>query len=69
MERIDPEQKDPEDRREVNPPVPVQSATWSAGGTLDCWVKERQAWWGRVRRRDGRQEWIKAADRRPAEVE
>ena len=38
-----------EDRREVNPPIEVESATWSPGGTLDWWVKERQEWWGRVR--------------------
>jgi hypothetical protein len=69
MEGINPEQKDPEDRREVNPPIPVESATWSAGGTIDWWIKERQEWWGRVRRQDGRQVWIKAADLRPAEEE
>ena len=33
----------PEDRREVNPPIEAESATWSAAGTLDWWVKERQA--------------------------
>ncbi len=38
----DPEQKDPKDRREVDPPIEVESATWSAGGQLDWWVKERQ---------------------------
>ena len=32
------------DRREVDPPVQVESATWSPGGTLDWWVKERQQW-------------------------
>jgi hypothetical protein len=37
------------DRREVDPPIEVESATWSAGSTLDYWVKERQGWWGRVR--------------------
>jgi hypothetical protein len=31
----------PEDRREVKPPIEVESATWSTGGTLDWWVKER----------------------------
>jgi hypothetical protein len=36
------------DRREVNPPIEVESATWSTGGTLDWWVKERQEWWDRV---------------------
>jgi hypothetical protein len=55
-----------EDRREVNPPIEVESATWSAGGTLDWWVKERQQWLGRVRGLDGRQKWIKATDLRPA---
>jgi hypothetical protein len=35
MEGIDPEQKDPNDRREVDPPVEAQIATWSAAGTLD----------------------------------
>ena len=43
MQHFDPEQKDPEDRREVNPPIEVESATWS--GTLDWSVKERRAWW------------------------
>ena len=27
-----------EDRREVNPPIAVELATWSVGGTLDWWV-------------------------------
>jgi hypothetical protein len=54
------------DRREVNPPVEVETATWSAGGQLDWWVKERQQWLGRVRGPDGRQKWVKAADLRPA---
>jgi hypothetical protein len=54
------------DRREVNPPVEVASATWTPGGTLDWWVKERRGWFGRVRGKDGRQRWIKAADLRPA---
>ena len=33
------------DRREVDPPIPVDMATWSAG-RLDYWVKERQRWLG-----------------------
>jgi hypothetical protein len=33
------------DRREVHPPIEVESATWSAGGPLDWWVKERQQCW------------------------
>ena len=37
------------DRHPVDPPLEVESATWSAGGTLDWWVKERQHWLGRVR--------------------
>jgi hypothetical protein len=32
------------DRREVSPPIEVESPTWSAGGTLDWWVKERRVW-------------------------
>jgi hypothetical protein len=55
------------DRREVNPPVEVESAIWSAGDTLDWWVKERREWWGRVRGADGRQNWIRAADLRAKE--
>jgi hypothetical protein len=57
------------DRREVDPPIEVQAATWSAGGQLDWWVKERQEWWGRVRGLDGRQRWIRALDLRRAESE
>jgi hypothetical protein len=56
------------DRREVNPPIQVDSATWSAGGQLDWWVKERRPrteWYGRVRGLDGRQHWVKASDLRP----
>jgi hypothetical protein len=66
MQDFDPEQKDPNDRREVHPPIQVESATWSPGGQLDWWVKERQQWWGRVRGQDGRQRWVKAADLRLA---
>jgi hypothetical protein len=54
------------DRREIDPPILVQAATWSSAGQLDCWVKERQEWWGRVRGADGRQRWIRAVDLRPA---
>jgi hypothetical protein len=50
------------DRREVDPPITVEVATWSAGGTLDWWVKEHREWLGRVRGPDGRQRWIKASD-------
>lgn len=54
------------DRREVDPPIPVETATWSSAGQLDWWVKERQQWLGRVRSADGRQRWIRAVDLRPA---
>ena len=37
------------DRRAIDPPVQVEMATWSPGGRLDWWVKERQQWLGRVR--------------------
>ncbi|HEY9470744.1 MAG TPA: hypothetical protein VIQ76_14135 [Propionibacteriaceae bacterium] len=54
------------DRREVDPPIQVEAATWSPGGRLDWWVKEHQQWLGRVRAKDGRQRWISAVDLRPA---
>ena len=59
-------QRDQADRIEVKPPIEVQSATWSAAGQLDWWVKERREWSGRVRGTDGRQAWIKAPDLRSA---
>ena len=55
--------------REVDPPVEVQIATWSPGGMLDWWVKERQQWLGRIRGPDGRQRWVKATDLRTAKSE
>ena len=58
-----------EDRREVNPPIEVESATWSVAGELDWWVKERQEWLGRVRGPDGHQRWIRAVDLRPKKDE
>ena len=54
------------DRQKVDPPIEVESATWSAGGTLDWWVKERREWFGRVRGPDGRQKLVQASDLRPA---
>jgi hypothetical protein len=54
------------DRREVDPPIQVEMATWSPGGQLDWFVKDRQEWWGRVRGADGRQRWIRAVELRPA---
>jgi hypothetical protein len=50
------------DRRAVDPPVPVEIATWAPAGQLDWWVKERQQWLGRGA--DGWQRWIKASDLR-----
>ena len=32
-------QREQKDRREVKPPIEVSSATWSAAGHLDYWVK------------------------------
>ena len=61
----DPFQYSEADRREVDPPIPVEAATWSKAGQLDWWVKDRQEWWGRVRGAGGRQRWIRAADLRP----
>jgi hypothetical protein len=43
------------DRREVDPPIQVETAMWSKAGQLDWWVKERREWWDRVRGTDGRQ--------------
>jgi hypothetical protein len=56
------------DRREVDPPIQVETATWSKAGQLDWWIKDRQEWWGRVRGKDGRQRWIRAIDLRPAKA-
>jgi hypothetical protein len=67
MRDFDPNQYGEADRREVDPPVEVQVPTWSAAGTLDWWVKERQQWMGRVRGPDGGQKWARAADLRQAE--
>jgi hypothetical protein len=55
MRDLDPSQYGEADRREVDPPIEVESATWSAGGQLHWWVKERQEWWGRVPGQDGHQ--------------
>jgi len=63
------EQRAAADRREVDPPIQVQTATWSKAGQLDWWVKDRKLWWGRLRGPDGRQRWVKAANLRPAKSE
>ena len=61
--------RDPMERREVQPPIPVESATWSGVGELDHWVRERFEWWGRVRGPDGQHIWIRATDLRQAKDE
>ena len=43
MRDLDPGQYGEADRREVDPPVQVEAATWSPRGTLDWWVKDRQS--------------------------
>jgi hypothetical protein len=45
MRDLDPSQYGEADSREVDLPIEVEEATWSTGGHLDCWVKERQEWW------------------------
>jgi hypothetical protein len=30
------------DRRELDPPIQVETATWSKAGQLDWWVKDRR---------------------------
>jgi len=35
------------DRREVDPAIKVETATWSKAGQHDWWVKERGKWMGR----------------------
>jgi hypothetical protein len=39
------------DRREVNPPIEVESATLSPGGTLDSWVRATAVVGARTRSR------------------
>jgi hypothetical protein len=50
------------DRREVDPPLEVESARWFAGATLDWWVRDWREWWGGVRGPDSRQRWVRASD-------
>jgi hypothetical protein len=42
---LDSSQYSEADRREVDPPIQVETATWSKAGQLDWWVKERHEWW------------------------
>jgi hypothetical protein len=60
----DVQQRAEADRRDVDPPIQGETATWSKAGQLDWWVKERREWWSRVRGADGRQKWIRAVDLR-----
>jgi hypothetical protein len=65
----DLEQISEADRIVVDPPIPVDTATWSEAGQLAWWVKERRPrleWFGGVRGADGKPRWIKASDLRPA---
>jgi|SRR5918993_3678127 hypothetical protein len=57
-------QRKESERRQVSPPIKVESATWGPEGELDYWVKDVHGWTGRVRRPDGEYVWIKAADLR-----
>jgi hypothetical protein len=36
---LDPSRYGEEDRREIDPPIQVVAATWSAGGHLDWWCQ------------------------------
>jgi hypothetical protein len=66
---LDPSQYSEADSRVVDPPIQVDTATWSEAGQLDWWVKGRRPrleWFGRVRGADGKQRWIRADDLRPA---
>ena len=38
MQEFDPSHYAGADRREANPPIEVESATWSAAGQLDWWL-------------------------------
>jgi hypothetical protein len=61
-------QREEKHRRQVSPPIQVESATWTAAGELDYWVRDGGEWWGRVRGPDGHHVWIRAADLRPAKA-
>jgi hypothetical protein len=65
--QFDPSQYGQADRLEVDPPIPLEAATWAPGGQLDWWVKERREWFGCIRGNNGQQRWIKASDLRRAQ--
>lgn len=54
------------DRRIVDPPIPVETATWSNAGQLDWWVKERLHWWIAYAMETAVKGWSRAVDLRPA---
>lgn len=49
MRDLDLTQYPEADRREADPPIEAGSATRSAAGELDWWVKKGQEWFGRAR--------------------
>jgi hypothetical protein len=59
-------QREERHRRQVSPPIQVESATWTTAGELDYWGRDGSEWWGRVRGPGGHHVWIKAVDLRPA---
>lgn len=40
-------QREERHRRQVSPPIQVESATWTTAGELDYWVRDGSEWWGR----------------------
>ena len=68
MRDLEPSRYGEANCREVDPPIEVESATWSTGGQLNWWVKDRTMWLGgSALRTAGRQGWVKAVDLRAAE--
>ncbi|GAA2824424.1 hypothetical protein [Kribbella solani] len=49
--------------RHVDPALPVQRASWSAG-VLDVWVREHGQWIGRFRDENGNVTWVPGAELR-----
>ena len=48
QDQFDPSRYGEADRRAVDPPIPVETVTWSRARELDWWVKEhrpRLEWW------------------------
>jgi hypothetical protein len=60
-------QRSEEDRLEVQPPIEVEVALWSAAGQLVTGSKRKRGW-GRVRGQDGHQTWIRASNLRRSSV-